>query len=70
MIRMIGPGGPDGCSVMNCMHNAAVVLVYNVKHPDTDVYQIEYKFCAEKHQTRRLHPDNYPNFKLVSECIV
>lgn len=63
---MIGPGGQGGCSVFNCVQPRVETILYDVKRPGREVYQIEYYFC-KAHEWTRFDPWQYPEFIVVSE---
>ncbi len=68
MTDMIGPGGKDGCSKINCLKNAINQYTYAVAYPTRDVYDVIYRWCEEHDHT--LDSYVYPNFELkeVKSC--
>lgn len=64
--NMVGPAGPNGCSVMTCMNGAVVEKLYEVTHPYQESRKIRYRFCTKhKYHGFEYKPHDYPNYELI-----
>ena len=70
MITMVGPGGPNGCSVFNCLERAVAQFHYVVTHPYQEPREVLYQFCEKHNEDGHRFQDKpwqFPNYSVKKE---